>query len=615
MALRVTLISLLLQGLTSFLFTAEHTRYSINPELFPIPKNLEKNIDFWIAVFSQYAQEQAILHDTNDLSVIYEIIDFQKCGGDTADSPKLRQKKLKQTREKYRKILKKLSNLKPENIYTLNAVERRVYALFGNPPNPGRFRIAIRNMRVQFGLREGYLAGLIRSGKYIDEIVRIFKKHGLPEELTRLPHVESSFQYKIYSRVGAAGMWQFTRRTGRRFLKIDYSVDQRIDPFYATEAAAQLLKANFQELGTWPLAITAYNHGVNGMARAKKVVGSNDFAMILEKYHSRSFKFASKNFYAEFIAAVHVRANYKKLFGEVIFSKPIDYIVFKVPAKIHFNKLAQKLELAQETLVKLNPSIRRPVLKAQRKIPENFELRVPVRKGLALADLYTMFGMPEAQKDDLTALPDKQLFQPAKEEPSIFISKNNSPSNQAHAKKSQPKRADFKPFESKNSAAKAQNLFTEFYNIDIPQSDAIIVRPDETLGHLADWLEIPTQKLRRINKLAYGKEIYIGQKLKLSFSNMDRAGFHLRRFEFHKSLEEDFYEFFTVTGVRIHEIQYGENIWTLCSETFEIPFWLLLKYNAHLELQCLKPGDEVIFPLISSIAEKTTGISVSGSDG
>ena len=61
-------------------------------------------------------------------------------------------------------------------------------------------------------------------------ILEIFRKYNLPLELAMLPHVESSFNYRAYSSAGAAGLWQFTRSTGRRFLKISYEIDERLDP-------------------------------------------------------------------------------------------------------------------------------------------------------------------------------------------------------------------------------------------------------------------------------------------------------------------------------------------------------------------------------------------------
>jgi hypothetical protein len=81
---------------------------------------------------------------------------------------------------------------------------------------------------------------------------QIFNKFGLPDDLVYLPHVESSFNPKAYSKFGAAGIWQFTRSTGRQYLTVDYAVDERRDPIRASVAAARLLKQNYKKFKKWP---------------------------------------------------------------------------------------------------------------------------------------------------------------------------------------------------------------------------------------------------------------------------------------------------------------------------------------------------------------------------
>ena len=129
-----------------------------------------------------------------------------------------------------------------------------------------------------------------------------------------LPHVESSFNAAAYSKVGAAGLWQFMRSTGRRYMRVDDAVDERLDPYRSTEAAAQLLAYNYRVLGSWPLALTAYNHGAAGMRRAKESVGTDDFVKINRTYNSRTFGFASRNFFPSFLAALTIDENPGEIF-------------------------------------------------------------------------------------------------------------------------------------------------------------------------------------------------------------------------------------------------------------------------------------------------------------
>ena len=144
----------------------------------------------------------------------------------------------------------------------------------------------------------------------------------MPIELTRLPHIESSFENRALSKVGAAGIWQIMPATGRLYLRVNRDVDERLHVRTATMAAAQILRENYEKLGTWPLAITAYNHGANGMKRAVDTVGTTDFGVIVQRYRGPLFGFASQNFYAEFLAALDVSQNYKQYFGDLLFAEP-----------------------------------------------------------------------------------------------------------------------------------------------------------------------------------------------------------------------------------------------------------------------------------------------------
>jgi hypothetical protein len=116
-------------------------------------------------------------------------------------------------------------------------------------------------IRIQRGGKEQFLEGLKIAGRYMTPMQRIFRDEGLPVELAYLPLVESSFNVRARSSVGAVGMWQFMPETGRKFMRVDTAVDERRDPMRSTRAAARLLKENYRILGNWPLVITAYNHG------------------------------------------------------------------------------------------------------------------------------------------------------------------------------------------------------------------------------------------------------------------------------------------------------------------------------------------------------------------
>ena len=272
---------------------------SVAEDLLPRPPELEPDIQFWIKVYSQISTNEGYLHDQHRLSVIYETLHFD------ADTPVHERKaRVEAQRARIEEILRHLaSGAAPQN-----ADEQKVRDLWGENTAPARFAEAVDDVRFQLGQADRFRAGLMRAGTWETHIGEVLANLGLPAQIAALPHVESSFDPAAYSKVGAAGLWQFMRSTGRRFMRIDPAVDERMDPFRATEAAAQLLNYNYRLLGTWPLAITAYNHGAEGMLRAREQLGTTDIVRVLHEYRSPTFGFASRNFYLCFLAALTIAA-------------------------------------------------------------------------------------------------------------------------------------------------------------------------------------------------------------------------------------------------------------------------------------------------------------------
>jgi membrane-bound lytic murein transglycosylase D len=204
-----------------------------------------------------------------------------------------------------------------------------------------------------------------------------FSRLGVPTELAALPHVESSYNPDARSHVGASGIWQFTRSTGRRFMQVDHILDERNDPFLATTAAAKLLAYNYSITGNWPMAITAYNHGLSGARRAMRKHGDNAYTDILRNYKSRTFGFASRNFYVAFLAAMQVDQNPERYFPGLVPDSPVDYATVSLPAYIPADKLAATLKVRERDLAKHNPAIQATVWQGSKHLPKNFELRLP----------------------------------------------------------------------------------------------------------------------------------------------------------------------------------------------------------------------------------------------
>ena len=237
----------------------------------PRPAALERDVQFWIRVYTQINTNAGYLHDENNLSVIYETMRF-----DAYTTQREREHAVDAARERYVAALKRIAFASAP----FSDEDKKIRALWGDEATPIRLLEATNHIRFQLGQADRFREGLVRAGQWETHIAETLANLGLPPELAVLPHVESSFNPAAYSKVGAAGLWQFMRSTGRRYMRIDSTVDDRLDPFRATESAAQLLSYNYRLLGTWPLAITAYNHGAEGMLRAREQTGTDDIGIV-----------------------------------------------------------------------------------------------------------------------------------------------------------------------------------------------------------------------------------------------------------------------------------------------------------------------------------------------
>ena len=233
--------------LTFFLFSSDALVAETNnssARLFPTPESLKPNVAFWKNIYAKYSERDVVIHDSYDLSIVYEVVNMDSLFRGINVSERLQWKKIERIKKGYKSILLKLSRKKNLKIESLKGKERYIASLFNGELTSKRLRKASRNIRGQNGLRERFRLGLQRSGLYLPYMKKIFQEANLPLELLAIPHVESSFNYKAYSKLGAAGIWQFTRSTGRSYMKISYEVDERLDPIRATESAALHLKRN-----------------------------------------------------------------------------------------------------------------------------------------------------------------------------------------------------------------------------------------------------------------------------------------------------------------------------------------------------------------------------------
>ncbi len=339
------------------------------PKDFPRPAALEKDVAFWKRIYSEVGTDAGLIHDSRDLGIVYEVAKIP-----TGLSSRARERHTEKRKKHFKQVLLELAKGKRSG---LSREEKRVLALFPDDVSNSTLRESASRVRFQLGQANKFRAGVIRSGAYKPHILSTLRDMNLPLEIANLPHVESSYTPNVYSRVGAAGLWQFTRSTGRRFMRVDHVVDERLDPYRASIAAARLLEQNHRVTGSWPLAITAYNHGAAGMRRAARKLGTKDITTIVRKYKSRTFGFASRNFYVEFLAASAVASDPEFYFGPLVLDQPIAYDQIEMPYYAKSTDLAKAIGIDHRTLEEANPALRPTVWKGAKRVPKGFSIKIP----------------------------------------------------------------------------------------------------------------------------------------------------------------------------------------------------------------------------------------------
>jgi membrane-bound lytic murein transglycosylase D len=735
--------------------------WAANPN-FPKPPELVPRVDFWKRIYTEVDTGGGLVHDARNLAVVYQVIRFP-----SGISGRSRDRITRKAKDQFKSILRSLASGKRSN---LSAEQKRVLALFPKGVSNRTLRTASGQVRFQLGQADKFRDGLVRMGRWESYIRQVFSARGLPSDLVALPHVESSFNPEAHSHAGASGIWQFTRSTGRRYLRVDYVVDERRDPFLATIAAARLLKANHETTKTWPLAITAYNHGGAGVERAVRKLGTRDIATILDRYQSRSFGFASRNFYTEFLAALEVEGDYQRYFGPVQKDAPEDPEIVVLDHFYKAKTLASTFGITTDALRAANLALLGPIWSGQKHAPKGYGLRLPrdpqrpgarvvlaripagerfskqvrdrhyrVRRGDTLSAIARRFGLRQSELMALNHLRNRhhlrigQVLNLPVKHPERAVAHSSDPSrvpepipadglyrvrrgdnvteiaqrfgvgaedllavNHIHNRnrisvgqvlqipggantaRSWPgggaspgvytvRRGDtlgkiskrfgvsqdaivalnglrnrhqihggqilYIPGASETAAGKAQPTAAEPAEVaarpaeaetqpadreerigggptpkELPLSSeryavhpdgTIEVQPTETLGHFADWLEIPTSSLRHRNHLEFGSALPIGMKLYLDFSQVSAKRFQERRVAHHRTLQSAFYLAYKIAGTEEYVLRRGDSLWKISRGERAVPVWLLREYNPDLDFGSLRAGQRLTIPKIA----------------
>jgi membrane-bound lytic murein transglycosylase D len=461
-------------------------------ELFPV-NGLEDRVQFWQRVFTIYGRSDVLIHDREEVSLVYEVLRFE---GDAEHDDKVRRSQRLSIDSRlgyWRARLKQLASRAAAGAATAEAdrdLLRTIERAHGRGVSAGEIRDLADGLHVQRGIRELFLDGWIRSGRYLPHMEGIFADMGVPREILAIPLFESGFRSESKSRKGATGVWQFIRSTGRMFLRVDRHFDERLDPLLATRGAARFLLDAHARLDSWPLAVMAYNHGTYGILNAQRRVGSDPMD-IIRYYSGRQFGYASRNYYPEFLAALRIMRDPERHLPGVVTQPAWAFTQVELKKPADLASVWRQNGLAADAFFELNPSVIRSRAKPGLTLPAGFPLRLP----------------PAAAEQGGVAARADSAARPVTD--GGRTATGGAPAPKPGAKSARPAAAD----PPAATAGKRPDPPPAKTDKKTPSSRTVhVVQPSDTLFSLARRYGTSVEALRRLNQLP-DSTIRIGQKL------------------------------------------------------------------------------------------------------
>ncbi len=618
-------------------------------ELFPTSPVIERQKAFWIHAFTAMNSQQGILHDGRNIDPVYEAVEL-------GEGLRPRQQNA-YVKRRIRDLSARLNDLadRLETAQPLDDELERLRSMLPKDETPDQIRERVRHVRFQRGLSDRFRNGLIRSGAILGEVQRIMDEHGVPGDLAYLPHVESSFNNATLSRAGAAGIWQFTRGTGRIFLTVQGEVDERLDPVIAARAAAIFLKQNYERLGTWPLAITAYNHGPQSLEKIVAKTATIDLGTLIENYDGPLFKFASKNFYAEFLAAREVATHFRDYFGDVDPAKPLAVTRVQLPFYLEFDQAARAAGVPKRELAQLNPSLRPTVVSGTKYIPKGFRLKVPgqysgqrflaaipesaraaaqkISTEVRVARGDTLFSIGRRNNIPWPAIaaannlgPRSRLFvgqrlilpRPGQPVPPTAVAAaagatpggavqapaGSNPASALSAAGVEPILAAvdtpalaLEPAgEPSSPLVSAASL--SLHDVDLARNEGRVLSAyGETIGHYADWAQVAALEIRERNGMGSGGILLPGRQVIIPLHAVSAASFNALRLAYHRAREQTFFSAYSVRDKFEVRLARGQSIWSV-AQAHNVPMWLLYRENPVLLARPVQAGMRVVVPRV-----------------
>ena len=606
------------------IFSQESNHVSI----FRQPIELNDSINFWKNVYTKINSNEGYLHDSENLNIVYGIFSANE-------------NSLQNYRNQIIQDLTILANGKRSNL-TRNQIF--IFEIWGKSNDNKIYLSAINRLRFQRGQSDAFLSGYEKSKSYDSFNQNILKRRNIPPELFLIPHLESSFNPQAISSANAVGMWQFTKNTGQQYLRVDDVIDERLDPYLSTQAAISLLQFNYDQLGSWPLAITAYNHGLTGILNAKNILQTSSISEIINNYKGPRFGFASRNFYPQFLAILDITTNFNKYFENVSLNTPIELEEIRITSPIYFSDLSNRLNIEKDIISSNNLSLLQNIKNDRVQIPQGTRLRLPA----SLINKENLDNFFNTAQSPISSYQNKALTVLTNiDTENISITNTNGGDNWVDPKflaQNSPISIDksittngpqlTENTNQENPFIQPSQAIVELNSIsDIVLNDAstkedsselglglvamqeFILRYDdfeidnqsrisvynETIEQIAIWLNVSSSELRRYNGKKPFDKVNFGEQISLIFTEVSPEEFISKRSDYHKNIRDSFFSRFTVSGTSTHIIQRNDNIESISREEYNSPMWLLKAFNPNLSMDNIFVGQTLIFPIIEQL--------------
>lgn len=367
---------------------------------------------------------------------------------------------------------------------------------------------------------ERYLA---RSTRYEKLMKKVLRDNGLPEDLFYIALIESGFSSRATSHASAVGYWQFIRGTGKRYgLDINAFVDERRDPVFATQAAAEYFKGLYSVFGSWYLAMASYNVGENRVKREVMNHYTRDFWELARK---KRLPKETINYVPKFIAAKMIGKDPAKYgFDEIDYLPPIEFDHITLNQPVNLRQMAEKMNLNYEDFKALNPKFKGevailkgsdlilrvpPGTSEQAKIAavESFVTDVRfiadsgdtqtyrIRRGDTLSTVARRYRTTVAYLRDLNDLPRRKPLRVGMriQVPDRTPVRERATTHAAVAKK------------NSSTVSSAQSSDGRYY----------IVQSGDNLSTIARKYSTSVAELQRMNNIKRGRSLKVGMKLKV----------------------------------------------------------------------------------------------------